>query len=30
MDLSACGTLSPADSVAAGPGGTDGPLSSSD
>ena len=29
MDLSACGTLSPADSVAAGPGGTDGPMSSS-
>ena len=30
MDISACGTLSPSDSVAAGPGGTDGPLSSSD
>ena len=30
IDLSACGTLSPYDSVAAGPGGTDGPLSSSD
>ena len=30
MDLSACGTLSPSDSVAVGPGGPDGPLSSSD
>ena len=30
MDLSDCGMLSPSDSVAAGPGGTDGPLSSSD
>ena len=30
MDFSACGTLSPSDSVAAGPVGPDGPLSSSD
>ena len=30
IDISACGTQSPSDSVAVGPGGPDGPLSSSD